>query len=176
MHVALWKQNCVFAIFYIARPGWLCKFYPNRIKHQRQTEAASARQRWKRTSGIASVSAGSRPGIWGGRSQIGGAKKVFTCLNTKCCLRQSLGITQKWLLLYVKKWLFLLVELCDFFGNNHRFKALYSISLIQKLFETDPKQWASFLTSYTYIVYLQTLFKRHKSMLRTSVFHCFGYS
>jgi len=26
-----------------------------------------------------------------------GDAKVFTCLNTKVCLRQSLGVTQKWL-------------------------------------------------------------------------------
>jgi len=42
------------------------------------------------------VSGGSRPGIWG-RSQIGGRGKVFTCLNTKGCLRQPLSVTQKWL-------------------------------------------------------------------------------
>ena len=29
--------------------------------------------------------------------ELGGAKKVFTCLNTKVCRRQSLGVTQKWL-------------------------------------------------------------------------------
>ena len=29
--------------------------------------------------------------------ELGGAKKVFTCLNTKVCLRQPLGVTQKWL-------------------------------------------------------------------------------
>ena len=28
--------------------------------------------------------------------RLGGAKKVFTCLNTNVCLRQSSGITQKW--------------------------------------------------------------------------------
>jgi len=31
--------------------------------------------------------------------KLGGAKMVFTCLNTKGCLQQSLGVTQKWLLL-----------------------------------------------------------------------------
>jgi len=66
-----------------------------------------------------------------------------------------------------------LVELCDFLGNNHSFKRF--ISLIQRTFETGPKQWASFCTSYTYLVYQQNLFKRHKSMLRASVFLYFGY-
>jgi len=42
-------------------------------------------------------SGGSRLGVWGGAVKLGGAKKVFTCLNTKVCLRQSLGVTQKWL-------------------------------------------------------------------------------
>jgi len=32
-----------------------------------------------------------------GGSQIRGRQKVFTCLNTPASLRQSLGITQKWL-------------------------------------------------------------------------------
>jgi len=34
---------------------------------------------------------------FGGAVKLGGAKKVFTCLNTKVCLRQSLGVTPKWL-------------------------------------------------------------------------------
>jgi len=63
------------------------------------------------------TSGGSRPGIWG-CSQIGGPKKVFTCLNIKGCLRQSLGIT--------RKWLFLLVELCNFSGNNNSWKHFIS--------------------------------------------------
>ena len=29
-------------------------------------------------------------------SQIGGRQEGFTCLNTKVCPRQSLGVTQKW--------------------------------------------------------------------------------
>jgi len=49
------------------------------------------------------------------------------------------------------------------------------ISSIQKRFETGPKQWASFFTSYTDLVYLQNVFKRFKSMLRASICHCFGY-
>ena len=35
--------------------------------------------------------------LYGGGSEIGGDKKVFTCLNIKGCLRQLLGVTQKWL-------------------------------------------------------------------------------
>jgi len=34
---------------------------------------------------------------FGGEVKLVGAKKVFTCLNTKVCLRQSLGVTQTWL-------------------------------------------------------------------------------
>ena len=49
------------------------------------------------------------------------------------------------------------------------------ISLIQKTFERGPKQWVSFFTSYTDLLYLQNVFKRYKSMLRASVCHCFGY-
>ena len=32
---------------------------------------------------------------FGGEVKLGGAKNVFTCLNTKDCLRQSLCVTQK---------------------------------------------------------------------------------
>jgi len=49
------------------------------------------------------------------------------------------------------------------------------ISLIQRTFETSPKQWASFFTSYTDLVYLQNVFKRYKLMLRASACHCFSY-
>ena len=50
------------------------------------------------------------------------------------------------------------------------------ISLIQKPFETGPKQWASFCTSYTDLVYLQNVFKRYKSMLRASRLPLFSLS
>jgi len=63
-----------------------------------------------------------------GGSQIGGAKKVFTCLNTKGCLRQSLCATQKRLHFVSQKLLFLLVDLCDFSRNNHTLKVLYIIN------------------------------------------------
>jgi len=33
---------------------------------------------------------------FGGAVKLGGAKKVFACFHTKVCLRQSLGVTQKW--------------------------------------------------------------------------------
>jgi len=49
------------------------------------------------------------------------------------------------------------------------------MTLIQKMFQTGPKQWASFFTSYTDLVCLQNAFKSYKSMLRASVCHCFGY-
>jgi len=49
------------------------------------------------------------------------------------------------------------------------------VSLIQKTFETGPKPWASFDTSYTDLVYLQNVFERYKSMPGASLCHCFGY-
>ena len=36
-------------------------------------------------------------------------------------------------------------------------------------------EWASFFTSYTYLVSLQNVFERFKSMLRASVCHSFSY-
>jgi len=39
------------------------------------------------------LSDGSKPGV----CQVRGRQKVFVCLNTQGCLRQSLGITRKWL-------------------------------------------------------------------------------
>ena len=83
------------------------------------------------TSGV------SKPSVWGGAVKLGGAK-VFTCLNTKVCLRQSLGVTQKWLPFVGQKWLVLLVELCDLSGKNHSWKRF--TSLIHKRFEKGPKQ------------------------------------
>jgi len=87
----------------------------------------------------------SRPGVWGG-SQFGGAKNVFTCLNTKGCLWQSC-VTRKRLS-------FVGQEVNIFVGRTMLFQGITTvwkrfISLIQETFETGPKQWASFFTSYT---------------------------
>ena len=111
-------------------------------------------------------SGGSRPGVWG-------APKCLHMLNTKGYLRQSLCVTQKRLSFVGQKVAILLVELCYFQGIITVSKRF--ISLIQKTFETGPRQWASFFTSYTDIVYLQNVFKSNKSMLRASVCQCFGY-
>jgi len=59
---------------------------------------------------------------FGGAVKLGGAKNVFTCLNTKGCLRQ------KRLSFVGHKVAILLVELCYFSGNNHSLKALYIIN------------------------------------------------
>jgi len=59
---------------------------------------------------------------FGGAVKYWGAKKVFTCLNTKGCLRQSPGVTQKWLLFVGQK---VAIFVCDFSRNNHSLKALY---------------------------------------------------
>jgi len=40
-------------------------------------------------------SGGSRQGVWGAKKRC--AKKVFACLNTRVCMRQSSGVTQMWL-------------------------------------------------------------------------------
>jgi len=66
---------------------------------------------------------------FGGAVKLGGAKDVFTCLNAKGCLRQSLCVKQKKLSLVGEKVAILLVELCYFSGNNHSLKALYIINL-----------------------------------------------
>jgi len=106
---------------------------------------------------------------FGGAVKLGGAKNVFTCLNAKGCLRQSLCVTHKRLSFLGEKVAILLAELCYFSGNKQSLKALYIMNL--KKFGTGPKQWASFLTRYTDLVYLQNVFKRYKSMLRASVCH-----
>jgi len=65
---------------------------------------------------------GSRPGVSGGGAvKLGVAKNVFTCLNTKGCLRQSLCVAQKRLSFVHQKVAVLLVELCYFSGNNDSF-------------------------------------------------------
>jgi len=76
---------------------------------------------------VVSGSGGSRPGVWG-CSQIGGRQKVFTCVSTKGCLRQSLCVTHKRLLFVGQKWLLLLVEICDFSRNNDSLKVLCVIN------------------------------------------------
>jgi len=58
-----------------------------------------------------------------GGSQIGVRKKGLHLLKNQGCLQQSLGVTQKWLTLLAKE--ALLVELCDFSGNNHSLKPFY---------------------------------------------------
>jgi len=50
---------------------------------------------------------------FGGKSNRG-RQKVFSCLNTKGCLRQSLGFTQKWLLFVGQK-------VATFVGRTMRF-------------------------------------------------------
>ena len=81
-----------------------------------------------------------------GGSEIGGHQEGFTCLNTKVCLPQSLGVTQKWLPFVGQKVAIFVGRTMRFFREKAVWKGL--ISLIQKRFETGPKQWASFFTSY----------------------------
>jgi len=121
-----------------------------------------------------SISGGSRPGVWGG-SQIGGRQNVFTCLNTKRYLRQSLCVTQKRLSFVGQKVAILLVKLCYFSGNNHSLKALYIIKFrkrLKRVPNSGPRFSQATQISYIY----KNLFKRYKSMLRASVCHCFWLS
>ena len=98
-------------------------------------------------------SGGSKPDVWGG-SQIGGRQEGFTCLNTKVCLRQSLGVTQKWLPFVGQKVAILVGRTMRIFREKPVRKRFISSS--QKRFETGPKQWSSFFTSYTDLVYLHS--------------------
>ena len=117
-------------------------------------------------------SVGSRPGVWGEHSNRE-RQKVFICINTKGCLRQSLGVTQMWLPFVGQKSGYLCCSNYAIFqGITTVWKRF--VSLIQKMFEMGPKQWVSFFTSYAFLVYLQNVFKSYKSMLRASVWHCFG--
>jgi len=59
-----------------------------------------------------------------------------------------LGVAQKWLPFVGQKLAILLVELCDFPGNNHSFKSF--ISLIKKTFETGPEHFSQ-ATQISYI-------------------------
>jgi len=65
-----------------------------------------------------------------GAVKLGGAKNVFTCLNTKGCLRQSLCVTQKRLSFIGQKVAIFVgrTMLLYFSGNNHSLKALYIIN------------------------------------------------
>jgi len=73
-----------------------------------RTSAVRAQQILDRASG------GSRPGVCGG-SPIGGAKDVSIRLMPKVVCDNRCVSHKRGYLLQVKKWLFLLVELCFFF-------------------------------------------------------------
>jgi len=82
------------------------------------------------TPALYALCAGSSPAAdpdqaFGGEAvEQGGAIKVFTCINTKGCFRQSLATFCR-----PRRWLFLLlVELCNFSGNDHSSNALYIIN------------------------------------------------
>ena len=104
-------------------------------------------------------------GGFGGSSQIGGRQKCFHLLKN-----QRLSPTKEVFFRRSKSGYFCWSNYAILQGITTVWKRF--VSLIQKTFETGPKQWASFFTSYTDIVYLQNVFK---SMLRASVCQCFGY-
>ena len=99
--------------------------------------------------------------FWGGAVKLGGAKNIFTCLNTKDCLRQSLCVTQEAIFFRSKSGYFCWSNYTIFQRITTVWKRF--VWLIQKTFETGPKEWASFFTSYTDLVYLQNVFKRYKT-------------
>ena len=66
--------------------------------------------------------------VSGGGSPRVGRQKVFPSSNSKGCLQHSLGMTQVATFCRPRKWLFLLIELCDFSGNNHILKVCYIIN------------------------------------------------
>jgi len=74
---------------------------------------------------------------FGGGSQIGGRQEGFTCLNTRVCLRKSLGVTQKCLPFVGQKVAIFVSKTMLFFREKTVWKRF--ILLIQKRFETGPK-------------------------------------
>ena len=70
----------------------------------------------------------SRPSVWGEAVKQGGAEKVFTCLNTKVCLRQSLGVTQKWLPIVGQKVAIFVGPTMRCFREKQQLNALYIIN------------------------------------------------
>ena len=109
-----------------------------------------------------------------GGSKIGGRQK---CLHLLKYQRLSATIvvchTKEVIFCRSKSGYFCWLNYATFQGITTVWKRF--TPLIQKTFETGPKQWASFFTSYTDLVYLQNVFKRYKSMLCASACHCFGY-
>ena len=119
-------------------------------------------------------SGGSRPGVWGGGSQIGGRQKGLHLLKYQR-LSSTIVVCHKNELTFCRP------KSGYFCSSNYAiFQEITTvwkryIYLIQKTFETGPRHCASFFTGYTDLVYLQSVFKRYKSMLRARVCHCFGY-
>jgi len=92
--------------------------------------------------------------VWGG-SQIGGRQKCLHLLKY-----QRLSAKKEVIFCKSKSGYFCWSNYAIFQGITTVWKRF--ISLIQKTFETGSKQWASFFTTYTDLVYLQNVFKRYK--------------
>ena len=91
----------------------------------------------------------------GGGSQIGERQKCLHLLKY-----QRLSETKEVIFCRSKSGYFCWSNYAIFQGITTVWKRF--ISLIQKTFETGSKQWASFFTTYTDLVYLQNVFKRYK--------------
>ena len=99
----------------ITRPlhatGKICPFCRSALNHGKEVSRPHRTIQWRIQTRR----------FWGGAVKLGVAKNVFTCLNTKGCLRQSLCVAQKRLSFVHQKVAVLLVELCYFSGNNDSF-------------------------------------------------------
>ena len=93
-----------------------------------------------------------------GAVKLGGAKKIFICLNTKVCLRQSLGVTEKWLPFEGQKVAIFVGRTTRFSGKNHSLKALCIIDS-EKIWSGSQNRGPRFSQatqiSYIYKMYLK---------------------
>jgi len=93
-------------------------------------------------------SGGSRPGVWGG-SQIGGLQKGIHLLEYQRLSAKIVGYHTSGYFCWSN------------YAILRRITTVWKrfVSFIQKTFETGPKEWVSFFTSCTYLVYLKMYLK-----------------
>jgi len=126
------------------------------------------------------------PGQAFGGSHMGGAEKVFTCLNTQDSLWRSLGVSPKsFHLCRPREWLFLLVGLRHLSENHHSLKALYIFNSqnIRSGSKMGPgfTQVAQYIWTllvsqtidYIYKMYWKNI--RYTTACCASIWHYFGY-
>ena len=102
-----------------------------------------------------------RPGVWGGRP-IRGRQEGLYLLKYQRLSATIVGCYTKVVTFCRPRSGYFLYSIYVIFqGIKTVWKRF--ISLIQKMFQTGYKQWASFFTSYTYLVYPQNVFKSYKA-------------